>query len=191
MNKKGTKATFGTNKFSDMDDDEKLEWLGIDPDSPELDNLQTLTNNYAGQLSNTDYEINWADLGKVHSVKDQGNCGSCSYFAAAVALESYIAIRDDTSVVRLSEQQGVDCTTNTQENIDMFGRHYGALGCSGGWVDRYWRFSRDNGSMINDDYPYEAVDGACRHDGSKTVANVATWGYLSGDVLDAKIKLQD
>ena len=104
MNKKNTKATFGTNKFSDMDDDEKLQWLGIDPDSPELDNLQTLTNNYAGQLSNTDYEINWADLGKVHSVKDQGNCGSCSYFAATVALESYIAIRDDTSVVRLSEQ---------------------------------------------------------------------------------------
>ena len=73
----------------------------------------------------------------------------------------------------------------------MFGRHYGAKGCSGGWVDRYWRFSRDNGSMINDDYPYEAVDAACRHDGSKTVANVAYWGYLSGDVLDAKIKLQD
>ena len=50
-----------------------------------------------------EYEIDWVTEGKVHAVKDQGYCGSCWSFAAVLALESKVAIENDTDVVRLSE----------------------------------------------------------------------------------------
>jgi len=56
-------------------------------------------------------------------VKNQGICGSCWAFAAIGAMEAMIAIKNSAAAgslvapVRLSEQQQVDCTTNTMANI--------------------------------------------------------------------------
>jgi C1A family cysteine protease len=65
--------------------------------------------------------VDLANDGKVGPVKDQGYCGSCWAFAATTQLEGAIAIANNQTPVRQSEQQLVDCTTNTQANQDMFG----------------------------------------------------------------------
>lgn len=106
------------------------------------------------------------------------------------------AIKDDTGPVRLSEQEGVDCTTNTQSNYDKFGEVYGTHGCQGGWMARYWKFSRANGSMSNDDYPYvdyyyrygDSVQ-ECAHDDAKIISRAGASGQISGTVGDAVAKL--
>jgi len=67
------------------------------------------------------------------------------------------AIADDADTVELSKQHGVDCTTNTQANFDMFSKVYGTYGCRGGWMKRYWNFSKDQGSMSAADYPYTSA----------------------------------
>jgi len=41
-----------------------------------------------------------------------------------------------------------------------------------------WDFSRDFGSMTDADYPYQAIDGACRHDASKIVAKAISSSYI-------------
>jgi C1A family cysteine protease len=83
-------------------------------------------------------------------VKNQGGCGSCWAFAATTAQEGVQAIKTGNPVVRLSEQEGVDCCTNSH-------------GCNGGWMDHYWQFSRDSGSQTNADYPYETATKSCRN----------------------------
>lgn len=122
----------------------------------------------------------------MHPVKDQGSCGSCWAFAGTLALESMQAIEDATSAVRLSEQQGVDCTTHTAENLALFGETYGTAGCNGGWMSYYWNFSRDQGSMLNADYEYTAVDGDCLHDDSKIAVRAGEAGQVTGSVSNAE-----
>ena len=109
-----------------------------------------------------------------------------------------IAIKTGNDVVRLSEQEGVDCTTNTQANFDKLGKVYGTYGCYGGWMARYWNFSRDHGSMSYEDYPY--VDFGfrsgdevheCRHDDEKIVARAGDSGQITTSIGAAVIKLQD
>ena len=51
--------------------------------------------------------------GFMHPVKNQGGCGSCWTFSANTALEGTLAKKQDTSPVRISEQQIVDCTLTT------------------------------------------------------------------------------
>lgn len=55
--------------------------------------------------------IDWRALGKVHTVRDQGACGSCWAISAVQTLESKIAIESGNPVVGLSAQEGLDCTT--------------------------------------------------------------------------------
>ena len=98
--------------------------------------------------------------GKVHPVKDQGNCGSCWAMAATTVQESMQAIKKDTAPVRLSEQEGVDCD-------------YYSSGCSYGWMSYYWNMSADIGSQTNEDYKYEAKEGNCRNQDKKVVASRA------------------
>ena len=84
----------------------------------------------------TTASINYAEMGYVGPVKDQGGCGSCWAFAATTVQESMQSIAFGTSPVRLSEQEGVDCDINS-------------YGCSGGWMSNYWLYSQEYGSQSN------------------------------------------
>lgn len=63
---------------------------------------------------------------------------------------------------------------------------------------RYWNFSRANGSMSNDDYPYvdlyfRSTDPVqlCAHDDNKIISRAGKSGQISGTVGDAVNKLMD
>jgi len=141
---KGKGVKFGDNWTSDLDDDEFRAMLGLDtqdlvPADQVGGGLEDISDERRMLYSAKD----WVTEGKMGPVKAQGYCGSCWSFSATTALEAMQAIKDNTTPVRLSEQEGVDCTTNTSANMNLFGTTYGTYGCRGGWMSRYWNFSRD------------------------------------------------
>lgn len=74
-------------------------------------------------------DVNWVAAGKVHPIRNQGNCGSCWAFAATSAIESRYMITyglssASSSSVKLSEQQMVSCTNSKNG--------YYSGGCNGG-----------------------------------------------------------
>ena len=112
-------------------------------------------------------------------VKSQGGCGSCWAFAATSALEGTIAKKLKRSPVRLSEQQAVDCMTNTDANKAIFGKTYGMGGCRGGWMSSHWKFMKEQGVMLESDYEYTGKGNElCKHDEELTVGRVDTWGSV-------------
>jgi len=123
-------------------------------------------------------------------VKDQGGCGSCWAFAATSALEGSIGVNNSKVAERFSEQQQVDCTRDTQENEDRFGKNYGMGGCRGGWMTPVWRFMKDQGAMTNEDYPYKAKNQPCAHDETKIIGRTKEWGTTGySDVKKMKERL--
>jgi len=57
--------------------------------------------------------LDWRKFGVVAPVQDQGFiCGACWAFSTTAHLESIIAIATNSSVVKLSEQQFIDCNRN-------------------------------------------------------------------------------
>jgi cathepsin L/cathepsin K len=57
--------------------------------------------------------LDWRKFGVVAPVQDQGFiCGACWAFATTTHLESIIAIATNSSIVKLSEQQLIDCNRN-------------------------------------------------------------------------------
>lgn len=105
--------------------------------------------------------VDWVSAGKVSSVKNQGNCGSCWAFSATGAIESAHAIAKNTSPTDYSEQQMVSC-----DNRDS--------GCNGGLMDNAFTWAKNNGGMCTlAAYPYTSGDtgqtGSC-----KTTCSITT-----------------
>lgn len=88
-----------------------LDLAGMEDEDFDLDGSELDTDDGRRRLQAT--AVNWVEAGKVSPVKSQGRCGSCWSFSATTALESMQAITTGEPIVRLSEQEGVDCTTNT------------------------------------------------------------------------------
>ena len=75
-------------------------------------------------------------------VKEYGGCGG--YGAAMSAnsvLEASIAMKTGKEPQRLSDQQLLDCTVDTEQTRELFGEldSYN-YGCTGGLMDRHWKF---------------------------------------------------
>jgi C1A family cysteine protease len=203
LNSKNKSVKFDDNFTSDLMQEEFEQMLGLntsdlsedtaDKKKVKKDKKRKLESDHR-QLSTA---VNWVTAGKMGPVKNQGRCGSCWSFSATTALEAMQAIKDDAAPVRLSEQEGVDCTTNTQSNYDMFGKVYGTYGCQGGWMARYWNFARDNGAMLEADYPYVTFDyqygdsaKLCKHDDSNIATRAGNSAQITGTIGDAVTKLQ-
>lgn len=61
--------------------------------------------------SSVPYSLNWTAQGKVTSVKDQGDCGSCWAFAAIATAESFLLVKEEANIsIDLSEQFLLECT---------------------------------------------------------------------------------
>jgi len=157
----GGRATFTVNQFSDMTGYEKEQYLGLPGHLPSHadSTVEDFTDGSETPRGKplTETNISWLD--HMTPIKNQGGCGSCSCFSATSALEGVQSIKSTedsgnfTPAVRLSEQQGLDCTST---------------GCrTGGWMQWYFDFARENGANTNEQYPYQAVDGEeCLNDPS-------------------------
>lgn len=75
----------------------------------------------AKDLKNPNEAVDWRDKGAVNKVQNQGSCGSCWAFAATATVEASHFIKS-AKLIKLSEQQLVDCADNCQ-------------GCNSGWWD--------------------------------------------------------
>ena len=94
--------------------------------------------------------------------------------------EAKQAIKTGEPVLRLSEQEGVDCDP-------------ASYGCDGGWMSYYWRNSAGMGSQPDSDYPYETRTRECRHQKGKMIASRAkasSIGDVAQDVQAMKNALQ-
>ena len=114
---KGVK--FADNFTSDFMDDEFNAMLGLDTqdlgglEDEEFDLDATEIESEDGRRRLQAAAVNWVTEGKMGPVKSQGRCGACWSYSATSVLEAMLAIKTGNPIQRLSEQEGVDCTTNT------------------------------------------------------------------------------
>jgi cathepsin B len=108
---------------------------------------------------NFDAREQWGS--KVHSIRNQGQCGSCWAFGATEALSDRLMIEKSVDDV-LSPQHLVSCDT-------------GNYGCNGGYLNVAWNFMAKSGVVSDTCYPYTSgtagVDGKC----SSTCTGSGEW----------------
>ena len=153
LNKKNPRARFGVNMFADRTpaELERMRGLAVTPKTK-------VTHIAPKGEKNADWTHLWS------KVKDQGQCGSCWAFSATAAYEArfHIAQKSESVKTFFSEQQVVDCDTQSQ-------------GCNGGWMDYAFEYLHGHPFCSEDDYPYYAVDMTC--DDSKCTGSQTMRGY--------------
>jgi len=160
--------TVELNKFADLSLDEyKKIYLGSHFDGTErlakaqAEGLQT----FEPQGDN----INWAAQGYVTPPKDQGQCGSCWAFSTTGSVEA-LNFKYTRNLISLSEQNLVDCTGS-----------FGNQGCGGGWMDSAFKYIIANkGIDREENYPYQAANGACRFSYSYVGATMNSYSDVQG-----------
>ncbi|KAH0794660.1 Clan CA, family C1, cathepsin L-like cysteine peptidase [Histomonas meleagridis] len=144
------------NKFSAYTPSEYKSLLGFAP--------QIKASN--GKKSNfkTNGSLDWREKGAVNDIKDQASCGSCWAFSAIQGAEGAYFLKTG-KLLSLSEQNLVDCVTT-------------CYGCNGGLMTYAYDYVikyQDGKFMLEDDYPYKAVQGTCKFDASKAVGSISSY----------------
>ena len=187
-NKNGDSLTLGVNQFADLNEEEfEQMYLKYPTDNPQCTVAKkSFLHFQPPQKTESTFspEINWIEKGKVLPVKDQGSCGSCWTFAATSTIEILYAIRENLSppnLVRMSEQQLVDCCTTTQSH-----------GCSGGIVGEAFDYAKDKGLARSADYPYHAMNEDCKDGSVKPVYKLDGYKNITaGDVDEMEKMIMD
>lgn len=145
LNKLDTTATYGVNKFADLSAEEfGQKFLGYTPvDKSDLPRY------VQGVSAPESYD--WEKQGFVNPVQDQGSCGSCWSFATTAGMETAYAKSHQKKLVKLSEQQMVDCDVSFFTN-----------GCEGGNISAAERYIQTTGLVEESLYPYTAVQQQCK-----------------------------
>jgi len=183
---KGISYTKGINKFTDMTKKEiesQIEGFPSVPKNIQRDistemSLKALKAKYANYQFEDSFS--WVDQGVVTSVKDQGQCGSCTAFAVTGAVESCFAIKSGEVFDDLAEQYLVDCAMDysTEDGFD-------AQGCAGAWPQAYLEYlvKESKGQhQMEANYPYTAQDGTCSaqddgyYQGATMTDSISYWG---------------
>jgi len=151
----------GVTQFMDLTPQEFKKFLGSKPSPSDLMVAAPPTVN---PHCNSSSDCNYAQLGAVTPVKDQGQCGSCWAFSATEAVESSWFFAGH-ALPTLAPQQIVDC-----DKTDG--------GCNGGDTPTAYKYVESAGGMETEaEYPYHATDGSCKFSSSKVVASISTFGY--------------
>ena len=97
--------------------------------------------------------VTWIDVQS--PVKNQGGCGSCWAFGTIEALESHLAIAENsTKPLVLAPQALVDCGKNP--------KHCGGTGgCGGSVAELGYNYTKYDGIPLETGYPYTGKDGTC------------------------------
>merc|ERR1712241_684012 len=133
--------TKGINQFTDMTQQEFQAYTQGFPAVPKNIKKDSFTERHMKALrakyANYQFEdsFSWVDQGVVTSVKNQGQCGSCTAFAITGAVESCFAIKTGVVFDDLAEQFLVDCANGY---VDPDG--FGADGCEGAWPQDYLHY---------------------------------------------------
>jgi hypothetical protein len=165
-------AIHGVTQFSDITPEEFKQRLGFKPKT--VDSLPTAQapQPYAVQCPSVQTGCNWANLGAVTPVKNQGQCGSCWAFSATEATESAQFFYNGSLPV-LAPQQIVDCDKQD-------------AGCNGGDTPTAYQYIEGAGGLETEAaYPYTAHDGVCQFSSSKIAASISTynWGITPCDTV--------
>jgi C1A family cysteine protease len=161
FNAKSDNVKLGMNLFGDLTYAEwRRQYLGCYKSEARAKNVVVLDE------KEVSLDVDWRAKGAVTGVKDQGQCGSCWAFSTTGSVEGAGFINTG-SLVSLSEQQLVDCSSN-----------YGNDGCGGGLMDYAFKYIIANGGLCSEnDYPYEAADGSCRASSCKSQPSSKITGY--------------
>lgn len=110
-------------------------------------------NNFKKAEGNTEYASkDWTYL--FGAPKNQGSCGSCWAFATVGVIEAFAKLELNKEI-KLSEQQLIDCGS---------GPTFGKLnGCEGGKYQDSFYYIHRFGIMLDEDYPYTAVEETCKY----------------------------
>ena len=98
---------------------------------------------------------------KVHTIRNQGQCGSCWAFGATEALTDRLAIEKGVDEV-LSPQHLVSCDN-------------GNYGCNGGYLNVAWNFMKSTGVVSDSCYPYTSGTSGDSGKCSSTCTGSGSW----------------
>lgn len=98
----------------------------------------------------------WSEKFPGHTVRDQGDCGSCWAFGTVGALEYQVLI-NQRKQVDLSEQWLVSCNRDGMDCDGGFAAHNYFVRSSS-----YNDSCGGDGAVLESDFPYRAVNGNCR-----------------------------
>lgn len=89
----------------------------------------------------------WKELGCVHPVRNQEQCGSCWAFAASEAFSDRVCIASKGAVNKIfSPESLVEC-----DKVDQ--------GCNGGELKNVWHFLESDGIVTDECKPYTSGEG--------------------------------
>nr|AAD41105.1 cysteine proteinase [Hypera postica] len=161
----------GINKFTDMSQEEFKTMLTLSASrKPTLE-----TTSYVKTGVEIPSSVDWRKEGRVTGVKDQGDCGSCWAFSITGSTEGAYA-RKSGKLVSLSEQQLIDCCTDT------------SAGCDGGSLDDNFKYVMKDGLQSEESYTYKGEDGACKYNVASVVTKVSKYTSIPAEDEDALLE---
>jgi len=154
--------SFGVTQFMDLTPAEFKRFLGFTPRT--YNQLPTAEPIPQAVSCSSSTDCNYATLGAVTPVKDQGQCGSCWAFSATEAVEtSWFQAGNKLPV--LAPQQIVDC-----DKTDA--------GCNGGDTPTAFDYVIKAGGLETEaDYPYKARDETCAFKAADVAASIKSYSW--------------
>jgi C1A family cysteine protease len=164
------------NKFADLSPEEFQSMMGlknIDIDeatiNAEAESFQSCQCEDTQPVTNG---VDWRTKGVVANIKNQASCGGCYAFSSMETLQALYHLKkgpasSPTSVINLSEQQVIDCSSG-----------YKNQGCSGGLMSYTFDYLKANSIMLEADYTYTAKKGTCKYSSTKGQFKVTSYVNL-------------
>jgi len=177
----------GLNQYSDMDEREMDEYLGVRDRTEE--ELKDMVKELTGKFDFDSYvdvdekthpkadrtPVDWTSV--LAPARNQKSCGSCYAFSAEASIEGNYVINRRAEgkmleeTILLSTQQIVDCD-------------YSNSMCSGGGAKRAVNYIIREGIMLDQDYPYIAEPNYCQINHDK-LSDVKVTGMELAEKVDA------